>query len=67
MDLSEYDEPEAEAALLEVALDQREDEGIADSAGHSLWEIWSRKGKFDQALIERLLPQARKFFRNGGA
>jgi hypothetical protein len=62
MDLGAYDEPAAEEALLEVVLDPSEDEGIADSAGESLWEIWRRKEKYDAALVARMHPAARKFF-----
>jgi hypothetical protein len=62
MDLGEFDEPAAEEALLKVVLLHTEDEGIADSAGESLWQIWSRKGKRDTNLIALMHPSARKFF-----
>jgi hypothetical protein len=56
MDLGEYEEPAAEAALLVVALNHNEDSDIADHAGQSLWEIWSRRGKSEPELIARLHP-----------
>lgn len=62
MDLGEFDEPAVEEALLKVVLSPTEDEGIADSAGESLWQIWSRKGKRDTNLIALMHPAARKFF-----
>jgi hypothetical protein len=62
MDLSAYDHAAAEEALLKVVLTQTEDEGIADSAGESLWRIWERKGKYDAGTVARMHPAARKFF-----
>jgi hypothetical protein len=62
MDLGEYDEPAAEEALLKVVLSQVEDDDIADTAGESLWQIWTRKGKVDSRLVARMHPAARKFF-----
>ena len=62
MDLGEFDEPAVEEALLQVVLSHTEDEGIADRAGESLWQIWSRKGKSDPDIIARMHPAARKFF-----
>jgi hypothetical protein len=62
MDLSDYDEPAAEQALLQIALDASSDEDLADEAGHSLWEIWQRKGKRDADAVARMHPAARKFF-----
>jgi hypothetical protein len=62
MDLGEFDEPAAEEALLKVVLSQTEDEGIADRAGESLWQIWKRKGKRDAGIIALMHPAARKFF-----
>jgi hypothetical protein len=62
MDLGQYDEPAAEEALLKVVLSQTEDEDIADTAGESLWQIWTRKGKVDPSIVVRMHPAARKFF-----
>ncbi len=62
MDLAAYDEPAAEQALLRIALDGSSDEQLADEAGHSLWEVWHRKGKHDADLVARMHPEARKFF-----
>ena len=62
MDLREFDEPAAEEALLTVVLSEKEDDDIADSAGESLWQIWTRKGKNDPRIVARMHPAARKFF-----
>ena len=43
MDLSQFDLPEVEKALIKVATDHSEDEMIIDSAGESLQEIWNRQ------------------------
>lgn len=67
LDLGTFDEPEAEAALVEIALAHEEDPDIADEVGHSLWEIWKRKGKYDGFVVSRLHPEARKFFVNDHA
>ena len=63
MDLGDFDEPEAEAALLRIALDLSDDGDLADDAGQSLWEIWQRSGKVDAELVARMHPEARKFFK----
>lgn len=63
MDLGSFDEPAVEEALLTVVQREAEDEGIADSAGESLWEVWRRKGKYDAAMVARMHPAARKFFK----
>ena len=62
MDLGAFDEPAAEEALLKVVLNEAEDEDIADPAGDSLRDIWTRKGTFDSELVARMHPAARKFF-----
>lgn len=62
LDLGSFDDPEAEAALLNVVMDQQSDADLADNAGNSLWEIWSRSGKVSQAVVARMHPAARKFF-----
>ena len=62
MDLAAFDEPAAEQALLRIALDGSSDEQLADEAGHSVWEIWRRKGTHDAELVTRMHPEARKFF-----
>ena len=61
-DLGQYDEPEAEAALLQIALDQSIDADIADAAGESLWSILSRWDRSAPASIDSFHPEARKFF-----
>ena len=67
MDLAAFSEPEVESVLLEVALNLAEDADIADQAGHSLWEVWSRTGRADAALIGRMHPAAQRIFRNARA
>ena len=62
MDPGEYDDPAVEEALLKVVLSQDEDEDIADRAGESLWEIWTRKGKNDPNTVALMHPAARKLF-----
>lgn len=62
MDLGEFDEPEAEDALVRIALAHDQDEDLADAAGESLWQVWGRKGKRDTDLVARMHPEARKFF-----
>ena len=62
MDLGGFDEPAAEEALLKVVLSGDEDEDIADRAGESLWQIWTRKGKNDPTVVALMHPAARKFF-----
>lgn len=62
MDLAAFDEPAAEEALLKIVLDPSEDEELVDSAGESLHEIWTRKGKHDASAVARMHPAARKHF-----
>jgi len=63
MDLSEFDDPVAEQALLRLALDTYGDGDLADEAGHSLRQIWRRTGKHDSSLVAQMHPEARKFFK----
>jgi hypothetical protein len=62
MDLEAFDEPEAEEALLTIALDPMVDEFLADRAGESIWGIWKRKQKYDANIVRKMHPAARKFF-----
>ncbi len=65
MDLSQFDLPEVEAALIEIATDQSEEEMVIDSAGESLWEIWQRQGRTPPPeVLAKMHPSARKFFGN---
>lgn len=59
MELSRFDDSEAEAALLEVGSDATEDEGLLDSCGESLGEIWARKGRIDIGGFRALQEPAR--------
>ena len=62
MDLALYDDPHVEEALLQVALDDTEDELIADAVGESLSQVWKRAGKTDLTIVENMHTAARKFF-----
>ncbi len=65
MDLAAFGEPAAEAALLKIVLDPSEDEDLADSAGESLREIWTRAGKHDASAVAQMHPAARRHFDEG--
>ncbi len=68
MYLAQYDLPEVEAALIQVATGHAEDKGIIDSVGESLWEIWQRQSKDSHAdVVEKRHPSAKKFFNNNNA
>lgn len=59
MDLSSYDAPEVEAALIEIASDATVDEMILESAGESLAEIWIRKKvEVSPSTLGKLRPSA---------
>lgn len=60
LDLSLYDEPEAEAALAQIATDATNDEDLADTCGESLAEIWLRKGCVDREVFARLSPASKR-------
>jgi hypothetical protein len=59
MDLSLYDDPEVERALVETATDPITDAAVAGSCGESLAEIWDRRGHPDLAALHRLPGEAR--------
>ncbi len=59
MDLGQFDDPGAEAALREVASDPTTPEVIADSCGESLAGIWLRQGRTEARLLEGLTAPAR--------
>jgi len=58
-DLAAYDEPEAEAALAQVAMDPSEDEDLLDHCGEALATIWCRKGRMDSSVFAKMPPPAR--------
>lgn len=58
MDLAAYGTPEAISALVTIACDPEIDEGLADSCGESLAEIWIRHNAADKSVFERLTPAA---------
>jgi len=61
--LSDFDLPEVEAALVQMAGDSSEEEMLVDQAGHALWIIWDRQKKIpNQEVIAKMHPSARKFF-----
>ena len=57
-DLSAFDEPEAEAALVVVASDPTTDPHLAETCGASIAEIWCRREKLDVAVLRRLRDRA---------
>lgn len=59
-DLGNYEDPEAEKALLEIACNPEEDDELSDCCGESLAEIWSRKEELDLEKFARLNNVARK-------
>jgi tetratricopeptide (TPR) repeat protein len=59
MDLGTRDEPEALAALVEVASDSESDPTLLDTCGESIGEIWARNGSVDAAVLARLRGEAR--------
>ena len=60
MDLSEYDEIEAEEALISIAKNKEEPSLLVASAGESLAEIWLRNRKIKIQLIKSLREEASK-------
>jgi hypothetical protein len=58
MDLSRFDDPEAEAALAHVACDPGADNELADSCGESLAEVWCRRGRIEPTIVLALTPAA---------
>ena len=59
MDLSAYDDPQVQAALLDAGPDPSTPGTIAASAGESLAEIWLRCNRFDPDAFLRLTGEAR--------
>ncbi len=62
MDLSQFDQPETIAALLQVGCDVGESEVVLASAGESLAEILLRNGRTWPGEVDRLAPVARREF-----
>ncbi len=58
MDLSDYDEPEAEEALSKVALDESTDTHLAERCSESLAEIWCRKERVNMDVLGKLRGNA---------
>ena len=56
MDLGEFDDPAAEAALVAVASDTAADEDLIDTCGEALASIWLRRGAVDEKIKMKLLP-----------
>lgn len=68
MALGDFDSLEAENTLLALALDHTEDDMIADTAGDSLLQMWTRQGKKPEpALVARMHPAARRYFEENDA
>lgn len=58
MDLGEFDESEALAALLKIGQDRSEDPILFDVVGESLGEIWTRNGNFQPEEYAKLVEIA---------
>ena len=59
IDLGDYDDPQAEAALAEVGSDATDQQVVIASCGEFLAAIWVRTGHFDPVRPRRLAPAAR--------
>jgi tetratricopeptide (TPR) repeat protein len=59
MALGGYDQPEALAALVEVASDPQSDPGLLDSCGESIGEICARRAIPDLVVLDGLRAEAR--------
>ena len=57
--LGDYDDPDVEQALRQVALDYSAHTWLAHNVGDSLGDIWTRAGRRDTALMARMHPAAR--------
>lgn len=62
MDLSKYDDDVAEQALITITCDHTDEEIVIDSAGESLSQIWKRKNKFDQSIVDKMHRDAKRYF-----
>jgi len=60
MDLAAFDTPEALAALVAVATDPNEDAMLLDSCGESVAEIWVRRGKIDEEVLDGMARPAQE-------
>jgi hypothetical protein len=56
LDLAKYDDPDAEAALAQIACADRPDDDLADTAGQALAEIWCRRGRVSPNVLLKLCP-----------
>ncbi len=63
MDLSAFDLQRVEDALIKIVNDYSEEEMLIDSAGESLFVIWTRnKKKPTKESLNKMHPSARKYF-----
>lgn len=60
MDLCDFNEPEAEAALAKIATAQDTDDDLADSCTESLAVIWCRKRTVDVITLNSLQDHHRE-------
>lgn len=56
--LAQYDEPEAEQALVRLGSDPEESPAVLESCGQSLALVWARRGRVDWAALRALDPRA---------
>lgn len=58
MDLARFDEVEAESALTACLLDKATSEDLADACAESLAEVWARKRKVDERVLDAVPSHA---------
>jgi hypothetical protein len=63
IELSAFDEAEAEDTLAKVASDPASDARLVERCGEALAEIWMRKNTVDHATWNQLRPEARDISR----
>ena len=56
MDLGSFEGEAVEQALASIACDINATEGLADSCGESLAEIWCRRKSVNENVLVRLVP-----------
>jgi hypothetical protein len=57
--LGDFDGPDVEQALRQIAVDYTAHTWLAHNVGDSLGDIWTRTGRRDPTLVARMHPAAR--------
>jgi hypothetical protein len=57
--LGDFDDPDVEQALSQIAVDYTAHTWLAHNVGDSLGDIWTRTGRRDPTLVARMHPAAR--------